>query len=111
MLRSQPQSRPPSALLLLTLAVLVVLAAPSSGGLALGLATIIIAGAAGFAAAHGEPQRVSTDYAAVRGRPACAPRVRRDEAAEPLRMRAAFDDVATLRLHGAIARLRPPVPK
>ncbi len=95
MLRHASHTRPPSSLLLITLALLVLLAPPTSAGVMASLAALVFAAAAGFVAGQGEPTQ----------RAASAPR---SSAADYARISRRFDAVGTLRLGGAVQRLRSP---
>ncbi len=104
MLHSPASARSSSPWFLLVLALLAVLAAPSSGGIALSLAAVFLAGVAGFAAGNGELARAPSHRSLV-GYPAL---LSTHDVIELERVYSAFDDTATMRLNGAIARLRAP---
>lgn len=97
MFRHASHTRPPSSLLLITLALLVLLAPPTSAGVMASLAALVFAAAAGFVAGQGDPvQRVAVAS------------TQNSSAADYARISQRFDAVATLRLDGAVQRLRPP---
>ncbi len=98
-------SSPWFLMVLALLAALAALAAPSYGGVTLSLAAVFLAGVAGFAAGNGEHTRAAYSLVAEGNLTA---RTARD-AAVLERAYKAFDETATLRLDGAIARLRVPL--